>query len=144
MSDGLFDNVRNVETLIEFIECDGILTGEFNAYLSRHLPEVMAGQFNTITDDAAAADAVLINFADEYQPEYRTLAAFITAEIGIYDEFEEFQSCGDVEVCFIRLGIDADLPTSEEFNTPTPSVCTDNASAVDDSADDWTDAFAFR
>ncbi len=105
-----------------FIECNGILTGEFNAFLSQHLPQVLAGQFNTIVDDAAAADAVIINFADEYQPEYRTLAAFVSSEIGIFDEFEDFQSCGDAEYCFVRLGIDADLPVSEEFNTPTPIV----------------------
>jgi hypothetical protein len=118
----LVDNFRNIDTVLDFIECDGILTGEFNAFLSQHLPQVLAGQFNTIVDDAAAADAVIINFADEYSPEYRTLAAFVSSEIGIFDEFEDFQSCGDAEYCFVRLGIDADLPVSEEFNTPTPIV----------------------
>jgi hypothetical protein len=117
----LVDNFRNVETLLEFIECDGILTGEFNAFLTQHLPEAMAGQFNTIVDDAAASDAVILNFADEYLPDYRPVAAFISAQAGVWDEFEVFESCGDFNVCFYRLGIDADLPISEEFNTPTPS-----------------------
>jgi hypothetical protein len=117
----LVDNVRNVETFLEFIECDGILTGAFNAFLTSFNPTQLAGQFNVIDDNEAAGDAIMINFADEYLPEYRTLAAFVSAEIGIFDDGEEFQSCGDLEVCFIRLGIDADIPTSEEFNTPTPT-----------------------
>ncbi|MCI0480596.1 MAG: hypothetical protein L0213_03290, partial [Candidatus Dadabacteria bacterium] len=52
---------------------------------------------------------------------YRTLAAFVNAQIGIVEETEEFASCGDLDVCFIRLGIDADIPISEEFESPTPS-----------------------
>ena len=120
----LVDNVRNVETFLEFIECDGILTGAFNAFLTSFNPTQLAGQFNVIDDNSAGGDAIMINFADEYEPEYRTLAAFVSAEIGIFDDIEEFQSCGDLEVCFIRLGIDADIPTSEEFDTPTPSGTT--------------------
>lgn len=118
----LVDNFRNVETLLEFIECDGILTGEFNAFLTSFNPTQLAGQFNMVDPaNPVGGDAIMINFADQYLPEYRTLAAFVSAEIGIFDDVEEFQSCGDLDVCFIRLGIDADIPTSEEFDTPTPT-----------------------
>jgi hypothetical protein len=69
-------------------------------------------------------DAIIINFADQYQPDYETLAAFINADVGIIDEFEDFQSCGELDVCFIRLGIDADIPNSDEFESPTPTGTT--------------------
>jgi hypothetical protein len=116
---GLIDNVRNVETFLDFIICDGTLTGDFNAFLTDFLPTQFAGQFNTVGDDGVGGDAIMMNFADEYLPNYRTLGAFVTAEIGIFDDFEDFQSCGDVLVCFIRLGIDADVPISDEFS-PSP------------------------
>jgi len=117
----LVDNFRNIETLREFIDCDGILTGAFNAFLTSFTPTQLAGQFNVIDDNEAGGDAIMINFVDEYLPEYRTLAAFVTAEVGIFDDLEEFQSCGDVLVCFVRLGIDANIPISEDFSSPTPT-----------------------
>ena len=117
----LVDNFRNIETLEDFFECDGILTGAFNAFLTSFTPTQLAGQFNVIDDNEAGGDAIMINFVDEYLPEYRTLAAFVTAEIGIFDDLEEFQSCGDVLVCFVRLGIDANIPISEDFSSPTPT-----------------------
>jgi hypothetical protein len=117
----LVDNFRNVETLRTFLECDGTLTGEINAFLTNFLPSQFAGQFNKIGDNEAGGDAVLINFSDEYLPNYRTIGQFVTAEIGIVDEFEDFQSCGDVTACFLRLGIDASIGISDEFNTPTPT-----------------------
>lgn len=117
----LVDNFRNVETLQTFLECDGTLTGELNAYLTDFLPGQFAGQFNKIGDNEAGGDAIMINFADEYLPNYRTIGAFVTAEVGIVDEFEDFQSCGDVEACFLRLGIDASIGTSDDFTTPTPT-----------------------
>jgi hypothetical protein len=115
----LVDNFRVIETEIELITCDGTLTGAFNAFLTDFLPTQFAGQFNTVGDDGVGGDAIMMNFADEYLPNYRTLGAFVTAEIGIFDDFEDFQSCGDVLVCFIRLGIDADVPISDEFS-PSP------------------------
>ena len=117
----LVDNFRNVETLQTFLECDGTLTGEINAFLTNFLPTQFAGQFNKFPDNEAGGDAILINFADEYLPNYRTLGAFITAEVGIVDEFEDFQSCGDIEACFLRLGIDASIGISDDFESPTPS-----------------------
>ncbi len=118
----LVDNFRNIDTILELIECDGTLTGAFNAFLTSFNPTQLAGLFNVIDDNSAGGDAIMINFVDEYLPEYRTLAAFVSAEVGVVDEFEDFQSCGDLDVCFIRLGIDADIPISEDFDTPTPSV----------------------
>jgi hypothetical protein len=115
----LVDNFRNVETLETFLECDGTLTGEINAYLTNFLPGQFAGQFNVIDDNVAGGDAIMINFADEYLPNYRTLGAFVSAEVGIVDDFEDFQSCGDVEACFLRLGIDASIGISDDFPTPT-------------------------
>lgn len=120
----LVDNFRNIDTVLDFIECDGTLTGAFNAFLTDFHPTQLAGLFNVIDDDPVAGDAIMINFADEYLPEYRTLAAFVSAEIGIVDEFEEFQSCGDLDVCFIRLGIDENIPISDDFQTPTPTGTT--------------------
>jgi len=117
----LVDNFRNVETVQTFLECDGTLTGEINAFLTNFLPTQFAGQFNKFPDNEAGGDAILINFADEYLPNYRTLGAFITAEVGIVDEFEDFQSCGDIEACFLRLGIDASIGISDDFESPTPS-----------------------
>lgn len=117
----LVDNFRNVETLQTFLECDGTLTGEINAFLTNFLPTQFAGQFNKIDDNEAGGDAILINFADEYVPNYRTLGAFITAEVGIVDDFEDFQSCGDISACFLRLGIDDSIGISDDFSTPTPT-----------------------
>lgn len=120
----LVDNFQYIETFEDFIECDGILTGEFNAFLTDFHPTVLAGQFNIVGDDGVGGDAIIINFADQYQPDYETLAAFINADVGIIDEFEDFQSCGELDVCFIRLGIDADIPNSDEFESPTPTGTT--------------------
>jgi hypothetical protein len=118
----LVDNFNNIETVETFEICDGTLTGEINAYLTNFLPGQFAGQFNKIDDNVAGGDAIMINFADEYLPNYRTLGAFVTAEVGIVDDFEDFQSCGDVEACFLRLGIDDSIGISDEFPTPTSST----------------------
>jgi len=117
----LVDNFLNLETVQTFFECDGTLTGEINAYLTNFLPGQFAGQFNKIDDNEAGGDAILINFADEYLPNYRTLGAFISAEVGIVDDFEDFQSCGDITACFLRLGIDDSIGISDDFETPTPT-----------------------
>ncbi|MEQ9618265.1 MAG: hypothetical protein RIG61_03715 [Deltaproteobacteria bacterium] len=100
-------------------EGDGlnILNG-FNSFLNDQVPDEFAGQFN-VQNGAAGADVVHINFADEYFPRYRPLAAFIDAQVGIWDEFEEFTSCGDARVCFTRLGVDASVVISEDFVAPT-------------------------
>lgn len=104
-------------------DCDGRLTGAFNAMLDNVTPDTLIAQFNLLPgSDSAGADVVHINFADSYGPPYRPIAAFSNVEIGIYDEFENFQSCGDAQVCFVRLGVDDALVQSEDFApvTPTP------------------------
>ena len=119
---GLVDNVRNVETIRTFESCDGTLDGSEIAYLTNFLPSQFAGQFNKIDDNEAGGDAIMINFADEYLPNYRTIGAFVTAEVGIVDVFEEFQSCGDVTACYLRLGIDDSIGISDDFSSPTPTT----------------------
>ncbi|CAN0533573.1 unnamed protein product, partial [Scytosiphon promiscuus] len=87
-------------------------------------PNTVYAQFNLLPgNDTAGADVVHINFADSYGPPYRPVAAFSNVEIGIYDDAENFQSCGDAEVCFVRLGVDDPLVVSEDFSpvTPTPT-----------------------
>ncbi len=116
---------------IPFI-CDGCLDGSFNAFLDIITPEVLYGQFNILPGNAqAGADAVLINFADDYgngpgnigSGPYRPVAATTKYFLSIFDEDEIDQSCGDTEVCFVRYGIDDALVMSENFNpaTPTPT-----------------------
>lgn len=115
--------------VLEFIDdpnndCDGRLTGAFNAMLDNVTPDTLIAQFNLLPgNDEAGADVVHINFADSYGPPYRPIAAFANVEVGIYDDLENFQSCGDAQVCFVRLGVDDAFVPSEDFNpvTPTPT-----------------------
>ncbi len=107
--------------------CDGRLNGDFNALLDRVDPTVLSGQFNILPGNVqAGADAVLINFADNYGPPYRPVAANSVYFISIFDEDEQDVSCGDLTACFARLGIDDALIPSEQFSpatpTPTPTV----------------------
>ncbi len=122
--------VNNFELLgdeeIEF-NCDGELTGAFNAFLDVVRPDTLSAQFNLLPGSAGAgADVVHINFADSYGPPYRPIAAFSAVSVSIFDDVEVDQSCGDALVCFVRLGIDDALVMSENFNpatpTPTPTV----------------------
>ncbi|HVY55817.1 MAG TPA: hypothetical protein VHC46_08690, partial [Thermodesulfobacteriota bacterium] len=120
----LVDNFRNIESVITDEVCDGTLTGEINAFLTNFVPTEFAGQFNKIDDNEAGGDAILINFADQYLPNYRTLPAFVTASITIWDDFEVPLSCGDIQACYLRLGIDESIGISDDFTSPTPSVTT--------------------
>ncbi len=101
---------------------ENVLDGLFGFFLPVQ-PPALAGQFN-VQQGPAAADVVHINFADSYQPNYRPLAARVAAQVGIWDEFEVFTSCGDDLFCFERLGVDAELVISEEFPGATPSPVT--------------------
>jgi hypothetical protein len=122
--------VDNFQLLCFGDECDGpigegfhILDGSFG-FLLPVQPPAVAGQFNVLpgNEGNAGADVVHINFADQYQPIYRPLAALIDAQVGIWDTDEAFTSCGDARVCFVRLGIDADIVISDEFTPASPSV----------------------
>ncbi|MEM7008876.1 MAG: hypothetical protein AAF462_07040 [Thermodesulfobacteriota bacterium] len=102
----------------------GCLNGEDYAKLDTIRPETLYGLFNILPGNVqAGADVVHINFADVYGPPYRPVAAFSNVFVGIYDDLEDFQSCGDATVCFERLGIDDALVLSDNFNpaTPTPT-----------------------
>ncbi|MGE0368047.1 MAG: hypothetical protein AB7I96_01295 [Candidatus Dadabacteria bacterium] len=121
------DNFRIIETFDLTLECNGILTGAENAFLTSFVPTHLAGQFNVLPgNDAAGADVVLINFTDQYEPEYAPVPAFVTVTAGIWDEFEIFNSCGDTNACYLRLGIDENVIISDDFTpsgpTATPTV----------------------
>ncbi len=111
------DNFTVLDTIIETLECDGILDGSENAFLDVIVPNVFAGQFDAQTG-TAGADAVHINFYDEYLPSYTPQAAFINAVVGIWNDVEKFTSCGELPVCFARLGIDEALILSDNFVGP--------------------------
>ncbi len=114
--------VNNFELLgdeeIEFV-CDGDLTGAFNARFDYILPDTLAGQFNVLPGNVSAgSDAVIINFADSFDP-YRPIAATSVIDISIFDEHEQPLSCGLTEVCFVRLGVDDNVENSDTFIPPT-------------------------
>ena len=120
----LFNNFQINGVDVVELECDGTLNGDLNARLDNVLPETLYAQFNILPDnDFAGADVVHINFADQYGPPYRVIKATSNVEIGIYDEDENFQSCGDATgVCFVRLGIDDPIVLSEDFDPFIPTL----------------------
>jgi hypothetical protein len=95
----------------------------FNAFFIPFVPDEFAGQFNVLpgNEGNAGADVVMINFADQYLPNYSPTAAFVNARPIIYDADEIPASCGDIDVCFARLGIDADIIISDDFTPASPS-----------------------
>jgi hypothetical protein len=101
--------------------CDGDLTGEGFARLEYMVPNFFAGQFDTQAG-FAGGDVVHINFADNYGPPYKPVAAFIDAFVGIWDDVEVFQSCGEAPVCFVRLGIDEAIINTDNFEGPPPTT----------------------
>lgn len=115
------DNFRVLETQEEILVCDGILDGSENAFLDVIVPNVFAGQFDA-QNGSAGADVVHINFLDEYLPNYTPQAAFINAVVGIWNDVEVFDSCGEAVVCFVRLGIDEALILSDNFVGPPTSA----------------------
>jgi len=112
------DNFRVLDTVEETLFCDGILDGSDNAFLDVIVPNVFAGQFDA-QNGSAGADVVHINFYDEYLPSYTPQAAYINAVVGIWNDVEKFTSCGELPVCFVRLGIDEALILSDNFVGPT-------------------------
>ncbi|GJM16963.1 MAG: hypothetical protein DHS20C13_22900 [Thermodesulfobacteriota bacterium] len=127
----LVDDVEVLDTIDEFDNCDGTLTGAVNAMLDVVRPDTLAAQFNILPGNASAgADVVHINFADDYGDDglgpYRPIAAFSAVSVAIFDDFEQELSCGDALVCFVRLGVDDALVNSDDFSpvtpTPTPTI----------------------
>ncbi len=105
----LVDNFQ----VIEQIQCTGVLDG-VNSFLDIVDPTILAGQFNVQTG-AAGGDVALISFIDDYGPPYRAVAAATDTAVGIWDDTEDFSSCGDVPVCFLRLGVDEAVVASQDF-----------------------------
>ena len=117
------DNFRIIEEFNLVLECDGILDGAENAFLTSFVPTKLAGQFNLLPgSDTAGADVVLINFTDQYEPEYAPTPAFVTVTAGIWDDFEIFNSCGDTNACYLRLGIDENVIISDDFTPSGPTT----------------------
>jgi hypothetical protein len=118
------DNFRIIEEFNLVLECDGILTGAENAFLTNFVPTAMAGQFNVLPGNVngAGADVVLINFTDSYEPSYQPLPAFVTATAGIWDDSEIFNSCGSISACYLRLGIDENVIISDDFTPIGPTT----------------------
>ncbi|HML95314.1 MAG TPA: hypothetical protein PKC29_07770 [Thermodesulfobacteriota bacterium] len=118
------DNFRIIEAFDLTLDCDFILTGAENSFLTSFTPTAMAGQFNVLpgNEAGAGADVVLINFADQYEPSYRPVPAFVAVTAGIWDEFEVFNSCGDTQACYLRLGIDENVIISDDFTPSGPTT----------------------
>ncbi|MEZ4548467.1 MAG: hypothetical protein R3B51_12475 [Thermodesulfobacteriota bacterium] len=86
------DNFRIIETFDLTLECNGILPVLRMRSSPASFPTHLAGQFNLLPgSDTAGADVVLINFTDQYEPEYAPVPAFVTVTAGIWDEFEDIQ-----------------------------------------------------
>ncbi len=109
---GLVDNFR----FIEPIQCFEGLTplDGITSFLDIVDPTILAGQFNVQTG-SAGGDVALISFIDDYGPPYRAVAAATDTAVGIWDDTEDFSSCGDVPVCFLRLGVDEAVVASQDF-----------------------------
>ncbi len=107
--------VDNFQFLEPFVCFEGItpLDG-VNSFLDIVDPTILAGQFNVQTG-AAGGDVALISFIDDYGPPYRAVAAATDTAVGIWDDTEDFSSCGDVPVCFLRLGVDEAVVASQDF-----------------------------
>ena len=117
------DNFRIIEEFNLVLECDGILTGAENAFLTSFTPSALAGQFSLLPgSDAAGADVVLINFQDSYGPPYQPVAAFAHYSPIIYDDFETPNSCGQFDACYARLGIDDSIIDSDDFTPVGPTT----------------------
>lgn len=116
------DNFRIIEEFNLVLECDGILTGAENAFLTNFVPSAIAGQFNVLPgSDVAGADVVLINFQDSYGPPYQPVAAFSHYSPIIWDDFEIANSCAQFDACYARLGIDDSIIDSDDFTPVGPT-----------------------
>ncbi len=117
------DNFRIIEEFNLVLECDGILTGAENAFLTSFTPTALAGQFNLLPgSEEAGADVVLINFQDSYGPPYQPVAAFSHYAPSIWDEFEVVNSCAQFDACYARLGIDDSIIDSDDFTPVGPTT----------------------
>jgi Cys-rich repeat protein len=87
--------------------------------------DLLFQNFAVLGAGPAGADLVLINYEDFYGPPYDPVPFSETYTPGIFDEFENFVSCGEQFSCgFLRLGIDDAIVNSDDLApvipTPTP------------------------
>jgi hypothetical protein len=97
--------------------CSGLLNGSTNARFDTILPRLVFGLFNTDTP-SAGADAVVMNYFDDYGPPYLPRMTNSRYSVSIFDNNEIEQSCGEIEACFLRLGIDSSLPARQDVGPP--------------------------
>jgi len=97
--------------------CTGLLTGSSGATLDTVLPEDTYGLFNKAAT-SAGSDVVVMNLHDEYGPPYLTRMVASNYIVSIFDNDENAQSCGVIEACFLRLGIDSSFPARQDLGAP--------------------------
>lgn len=97
--------------------CTGILNGSTNARLDTVLPGNIYGLFNSVSP-SAGSDVVVMSFYDDYGPPYLPRISSSSYFASIFDNNEIAQSCGEVEACFLRLGIDSAMPARQDFTVP--------------------------
>lgn len=109
----------------------GFIGGDFGL-----LPSLLSQNFSVVGPGPAGADAVFINFRDDYGPPYDPVFGLVTITPGIFDEFENFISCGDYFICFARFGIDDAIPNSDDFAPPSPTPTPPPTCTSDDDCDE--------
>ena len=106
--------------------------------------DLLFQNFAVLGAGPAGADLVLINFEDFYGPPYDPVPFDEFYTPGIYDEFENFVSCGEQFSCgFLRLGIDDVIVNSDDLApvvptptpTPTPACFVDDDCAINESCE---------
>ena len=97
--------------------------------------DLLFQNFAVLGAGPAGADLVLINFEDVYGPPYDPFPLNETYTPGIFDDVENFVSCGEQFSCgFLRLGIDDAIVKSDYIivTPPTPTPPPPTECFVDD------------
>jgi hypothetical protein len=92
--------------------------------------DLLVQNFAVLGAGPAGADLVLINYEDVYGPPYDPVPFFENYTPGIFDDLENFLSCGEQFSCgFLRLGVDDAIINSDDLApaTPTPTPCDSDA-----------------
>lgn len=97
--------------------CTGVLSGSANAKFDSALPNVTYGLYNSVST-STGADAVVMNFYDDYGPPYLPRMVNSNYVVEIFDDNEVVQSCGDIDACFLRLGIDETIRARQDYTGP--------------------------
>jgi hypothetical protein len=126
---------RLAVTFEGFSETGTSLDGVNALYIGPDLDPVFATDlllqnFAVLGAGPAGADLVLINYLDVYGPPYDPVPIFENYTPGIFDDVENFVSCGERFSCgFLRLGIDDVIVNSDDLApvipTPTPEPPTE-------------------